>query len=72
MREIAQPSGGICTNNGKIYLSSEDGDMFAVKAGPKFELLATNSAGEPLRATPALASGMMIVRAQHHVFAIGR
>ena len=30
-------------SDGKIYLSSEDGDVFVVKAGPKYELLATNS-----------------------------
>jgi hypothetical protein len=59
-------------SDGKIYLSSEDGDIFVVKAGQEFQLLATNPIGEPLMATPALSSGMMIVRAQHHVFAIGR
>ena len=58
--------------DGKIYLSSEDGDIFVVKAGDKFELLATNPVGELLMATPAVSSGMLIVRAQHHVFAIGR
>jgi outer membrane protein assembly factor BamB len=58
--------------DGKIYLSSEDGDIFVVKAGPKFELLANNPVGELLMATPAVSSGMLIVRAQHHVFAISR
>jgi hypothetical protein len=28
---------------GKLYLTSEDGDVFVVKAGSKYELLATNS-----------------------------
>ena len=32
--------------DGKLYLSSEDGDVFVVKAGRTFELLATNSIGE--------------------------
>ena len=58
--------------DGKLYLSSEDGEMFVVRAGPKFELLATNPVGELLMATPAISSGMLFVRAQHHVFAIGR
>ena len=58
--------------DGKIYLPGEDGDIFVVKAGPKFELLATNSMSELLMATPAISSGMMFVRTQHHVFAIGR
>lgn len=59
-------------SDGKIYLSSEDGDMFVIQAGPKFEVLATNPMGEPLMATPAITSGMIFVRAQHHVYAIGR
>ncbi len=58
--------------DGKLYLSGEDGDLFVVKAGPQFELLATNAMGELLMATPALAAGMMLVRAQHHLFAIGQ
>ena len=40
--------------DGKIYLASEDGDVFVVRAGPKYELLATNSMGEALMATPAI------------------
>jgi outer membrane protein assembly factor BamB len=40
--------------DGKLYLSSEDGDVFVVKAGPKYELMATNPMGEVLMATPAI------------------
>jgi outer membrane protein assembly factor BamB len=57
--------------DGKIYLPSEDGDLFVVRAGEKFELLAKNAMGEPLMATPAISDGLLIVRSQHHVFAIG-
>lgn len=57
--------------DGNIYLPSEDGEMFVVKAGPKFELLACNPMGELLMATPAISSGMMFVRTQHHLFAVG-
>jgi outer membrane protein assembly factor BamB len=57
--------------NGKLYLPSEDGDVYVVRAGPKFELLAKNStAGEPLMATPAITDGLLIFRSQHHVFAV--
>jgi len=58
--------------DGRIYLSSEDGDLFVVKSGRTFELLAKNSMGEPLMATPALAGGTMLVRGEKHLFAIGR
>lgn len=58
-------------SDGKIYLSSEDGDVLVVKAGPQFELLARNGFGEPMMATPAISGSMIIVRGQHHVWAIG-
>ncbi|HWN97795.1 MAG TPA: PQQ-binding-like beta-propeller repeat protein [Blastocatellia bacterium] len=58
-------------SDGKIYLPSEDGDMFVVKAGPKFELLGTNKVGQALMATPAISGGMMFVRAERDLFAIG-
>jgi outer membrane protein assembly factor BamB len=58
-------------SDGKIYLSSEDGEVFVVKAGPKYELLATNSVGEVMMATPAISGGLVIIRANKHVFAFG-
>jgi outer membrane protein assembly factor BamB len=57
--------------DGKLYLSSEDGEIFVVKAGPKYELLATNQMGEVLMATPAISDGMIFVRGRNHLFAIG-
>lgn len=56
--------------DGKIYLPSEDGDLFVVKAGPQFEMLGQNSFGEPLMATPAISDGVLIVRSQRQVLAI--
>jgi outer membrane protein assembly factor BamB len=56
--------------DGKIYLSSEDGDVFVVKAGPKFELLATNVMSEPVMSTPAMSEGVIYIRSQKHLFAI--
>src|SRR5215204_2588272 len=41
--------------DGKIYATSEDGDVFVVKAGPAFELLSKNPVGEILMATPAVS-----------------
>ena len=55
---------------GRIYLSSEDGDVFVVQAGSTFKLIARNSMGEPLMATPAISDGTMYVRGQYHLFAI--
>lgn len=58
--------------DGRLYLSSEDGDMFTVAAGPEFKVLARNAMGEPLMATPALSEGVMYVRGEKHLFAVAR
>jgi outer membrane protein assembly factor BamB len=58
-------------SDGKIYLSSEDGEIFVVKAGPKYELLATNPVGQVMMATPAISDGLVIVRGVTHIFAFG-
>jgi outer membrane protein assembly factor BamB len=55
----------------KIYFTSEDGEIFVVKAGPQYELLATNSMHEVCMATPAISEGMILVRTQGHVLGIG-
>ena len=58
--------------DGKIYLSSEDGDVFVVKAGPAYELLSTNHMGQVLMATPAISGGTIIIRGLKDVFAVGQ
>jgi outer membrane protein assembly factor BamB len=58
--------------DGRIYLSSEDGDIFVVRAGATFELISSNPMGERLMATPALSDGRMFVRGERNLFAIGR
>jgi outer membrane protein assembly factor BamB len=58
--------------DGRIYLSSEDGEISVVQAGPTFKQIAANSMGELLMATPALSHGVMYVRSVHSLFAIGR
>jgi len=57
--------------DGKIYFTSEDGDIFVVRAGRTYELLAKNPVGEILMATPAIAGGVLFVRGLNHVFAFG-
>src|SRR6185503_9877103 len=58
--------------DGKVYFVSEDGDVFVVKAGSTFELLARNKIGEVMIATPAISGNVLIIRGQHHVFSIGK
>ncbi len=58
--------------DGKLYLCGEDGQIFVVKAGSDFTLLATNDVGERLMATPALSGGTLYVRSENHLLAIGQ
>ena len=51
-------------------MTSEDGDTFVMRAGPKHEILRTNSIGEPVWASPALAGGTLYIRGEKHLFAI--
>jgi outer membrane protein assembly factor BamB len=58
--------------DGKLYLASQDGEVFVVKAGRKYELLATNPMGQALMATPAISDGVLIVRSENYIYAIGQ
>lgn len=56
---------------GKLLMTSEDGDTFIVKAGPKHEILGTNSVGEPVYASPAIADGRIFIRGEKNLYCIG-
>ena len=56
--------------DGKVYFTSEDGDVYVVKAGRTFELLAKNPVGEILMATPAISEGALYFRTAKSLVAI--
>ncbi len=58
--------------DGRILLTSVDGDTFVVKAGPEHRILRTNSVGEPAASTPAVSQGRVLIRGATHLFCIGR
>ena len=57
--------------DGKILITSQDGDSYLIAAGPKHELLKTNSIGEPVYASPAISGGRIFIRGERHLFCIG-
>jgi hypothetical protein len=63
-------SASLVAADGKIYASSEDGDVFVIKAGPEYQELAKNTVGEILIATPAISDGLIIFRGHKHVIAV--
>ena len=57
--------------NGKLYLSSEDGQVLVVKMGPTFKLLATNVLEDAVFiATPAIVDGQIFFRSQDSLYCI--
>ena len=68
--------GGNCNStpiasDGRIYLSDNDGQTHVVRAGTKFELLATNELGERITASPAVSGNDLIYRTDSHLYVIG-
>ncbi len=57
--------------DGKIYLVSEEGDTFVIRAGPKYEVLAKNSLDDMTLATPALVRNSMLLRTVSKLYRIG-
>jgi outer membrane protein assembly factor BamB len=56
--------------NGHVLFISQDGEAFAIKAGPKFELVAETKMGEGVMSTPAVSNGTLFIRGYKHLFAI--
>ena len=57
--------------DGKVYLTARDGTVSVVKAGPKFELLATNKLPDQISASPAVSNGRIYLRGFSALYAIG-
>ena len=57
---------------GNLYFPTEDGDVYVVKAGPKYEFVAKNPMGEPMLSTPAWAGDILIIRGERHLFAVAQ
>ena len=58
--------------DGKVLITSQDGDTFVIAAGPKHEILKTNSVGEPVYASPAISGGRIFIRGAQHLYCIGQ
>ncbi len=56
---------------GRIYVTARDGTTVVISDGDKVEILATNSVGEPVDASPALVGNDIYIRGDQHLFCIG-
>ncbi len=57
--------------DGKVYWTTEEGEVHVFEAGPEYRELAMNSLGEEAMATPAISEGMLFFRTRHSMIAVG-
>lgn len=59
--------------DGHIYFCGKDGMCSVVKAGRKFEIVASNPmGGEPITASPVFSNGKLFIRTYSALYAIGK
>ena len=46
----------------KIYVPNQSGDVFVLRASPKFEVLSSNAVNEPTNASLAASDGELFLR----------
>ncbi len=56
--------------DGKVYVSSEEGQTYVLRAGSTFEVLSVNEMGEPILSTPAISDGSMLIRTPGNLVAV--
>jgi outer membrane protein assembly factor BamB len=57
--------------DGKLYSASESGEVFVVRMGEKFEVLATNMLDDQFFvASPLVVAGELFLRSQNQLFCI--
>jgi outer membrane protein assembly factor BamB len=57
--------------NGKLYISTEDGDVVVLRMGEKYEVLATNTfAGHSFISSPAIVNEEIFLRSETSLFCI--
>jgi hypothetical protein len=59
-------------SDGNIFLAGEDGEVWVIRAGAAYRQVAKNDLGESIMATPAISKGLLLVRTQNHLWAIGK
>ena len=57
--------------NGTLFIPTEEGQIYAVEAGPEYRELAVNEMNAPVMATPAISDGTLFVRTTHELVAVG-
>jgi outer membrane protein assembly factor BamB len=58
--------------DGYLYITSESGEVYVVRAGEEFELVAENRVGDRCLTTPAISNGVLVFRTIDELVAVSR
>ena len=58
--------------DGKVYLTSHEGDVTVIAAGRHYKLLEKNELGETISASPAVSNGRIYFRTYDALWAVGQ
>ncbi len=56
--------------NGYVYICGREGNVAVVREGSEFEIIATNSLGQGINASPAIVGDPIYIRGDTHLFSI--
>jgi len=56
--------------DGKVYFTSEEGNVYVIQAGPEYKLIAKNNMNDVCMATPAISGNTIFFRTQHFIIAV--
>jgi outer membrane protein assembly factor BamB len=56
--------------DGKVYFTSEEGNVYVIQAGPEYKLLSINRMNDVCMASPAISGNTLYFRTQHFVVAV--
>jgi outer membrane protein assembly factor BamB len=65
-------SGSPVYADGNLYLTSDDGVTYVLKAGSKFEVIAENPLGDKCYSSPAVSNGQIFLRGNRAIYCIGK
>ena len=57
---------------GRLYISSEDGEVYVISATPDMKQIAKNDMKEVIMATPAISDGLIVLRTMGHLYGVGQ
>lgn len=55
---------------GRVYITGRDGTTLVIRDADELEVLATNTVGEPVDASPAIVGDELFIRGENHLFCI--